>query len=344
MRPRASRKRGAGVGRLGSRAAAVALTAILLAWGVVGGALACTAVPDPVRDINAVDYHSGPNGMTIDPALHSRNDTAMEPERTFVRVVSSSADHYVAENKTAAAVCALAALRDWANGGALLGVMANAQANRERAGLTSGIAFAYLKTKDSASADDRQAIEAWIDKLAGGIEAAFGDPARAANRSLALAGLATMAVGVATGSLQHQQFGEAAYDQSIAAIDQEGVLEVEMGGGERALFDQDFALGNLVMTAELAAKQSGEDWYSRRDGALHHLADRVLDGLHDSSWFAEKTGKQQFLPSGRDLAWIAFYARRFPERFAGRVPDGAIFQSPRLGGDLTVLAEKWVKG
>ena len=87
----------------------------------------------------------------------------------------------------------------------------------------------------------------------------------------------------------------------------------------------------------------GEDWYERRDGALHRLANRVLDGLRDPSWFATQTGKEQVLPSGRDLAWIAFYARRFPDRFAGRVPDGAIFQSPRLGGDLAVLAEKWVK-
>ena len=86
---------------------------------------------------------------------------------------------------------------------------------------------------------------------------------------------------------------------------------------------------------------------ARRDLRLgeggHRLADRVLDGLRDPSWFADQTGKSQFLPSGRDLAWIAFYARRFPDRFAGRVPDGAVFQSPRLGGDLTVLAEKWVR-
>jgi poly(beta-D-mannuronate) lyase len=306
--------------------------------------MGCAVVPDPVRDINAVDYRTGPGGMTIDSSLRARNDAAMEPQRTFVRVVSSSADHYIADNKTAAAECVLTALRDWANGGALLGATANAQADRERSGLTSGIAFAYLKTKDAASLEDQQTIEAWLNKLASGVESAFGDPARPANRSLALAGLATMAVGVATGNGDHQRFGEAAFDQSARAIDEQGVLEIEMGGGERALFDQDFALGNLVMTAELAAKQSGEDWYSRHDGALHHLADRVLDGLHDPSWFAERTGKQQFLPSGRDLAWIAFYARRFPDRFAGRVPDGAIFQSPRLGGDLTVLAEKWVKG
>jgi poly(beta-D-mannuronate) lyase len=344
MRPGASPKGGASAGRLGSRAAGVLFAAAWSALALTHGAIACTAVPDPVRDINAVDYHTGPGGMSVDAVLRSRNDTAMEPERTFVRVVSQNADHYVADNKTAAAACALSALRDWANGGALLGVMANAQADRERAGLTSGIAFAYLKSKSAASAEDQQAIEAWLDKLAGGIEAAFGDPARPANRSLALAGLATMAIGAAIDNRERLRFGEAAYEQSVAAIDQEGVLEVEMGGGERALFDQDFALGNLVMTAELAAKLSGEDWYSRHDGAIHHLADRVLDGLRDPSWFAEKTGKQQFLPSGRDLAWIAFYARRFPERFAGRVPDGAIFQSPRLGGDLTVLAEKWVKG
>jgi poly(beta-D-mannuronate) lyase len=303
----------------------------------------CPSVPAPIRDIDAVDYHVGDAGVLIDPTLRSQNDAAMEPARTFVRLVSASADHFVAEGKSPAALCALANLHQWAEGEALLGTMANMQAERERAGLLSGLAFAYLKTKDLASSLDRSMIEPWLDRLARGVESSFGDPARPANRRLALVALATVAVGAATRNGDHWRFGEEAYDQSLAAITPEGVLEIEMRGGERALFDQDFALGALVMTAELAANQAGEDWYERRDGAIHRLANRVLDGLRDPAWFSAQTGKEQLLPSGRDLAWIAFYARRFPERFAGRVPDGAIFQSPRLGGDLAVLAEKWVK-
>ncbi|SEE52422.1 poly(beta-D-mannuronate) lyase [Rhizobiales bacterium GAS188] len=320
------------------------LAAGLPAYWMVQTALACAPVPAPVRDINAVDYHHiGADGMNIDPALKARNDAAMEPMRTFVRLVSASADRFLADSKVPAANCTLGNLRQWAEGGAMLGVIANMQAERERAGLLSGLAFAYLKTKDSASPSDRAAIEPWLDKLAAGVEAGFGDQAKPANRILALAGLATMVVAASTDNHEHWRFAETAYDRSLAAIDDDGVLAVEMGGGERALFDQDFALGALVMTAELAAKKSGEDWYMRSGEAIHRLADRVLDGLHDPAWFADQTGKSQFLPTGRDLAWIAFYARRFPDRFAGRVPDGAVFQSPRLGGDLTVLAEKWVR-
>jgi poly(beta-D-mannuronate) lyase len=296
-----------------------------------------------VRDIDAVEYHTGADGMSNDAALKARNDAALEPVRTFVRLVSANADRFVADEKIPTAVCTLTSLRQWAEGGALLGSVTNMQAERERAGLLSGIGFAYLKTKDQASPWDRAAIEPWLDKLAAGVEAAFGNPARPANRALALAGLATMVAGAATGNRDHRRFAEAAYDRSLAAIDPHGVLGVEMGGAERALFDQDFALGALVMTAEVAAKQWREDWYSRHEGAVHRLADRVLDGLHDPSWFAQQTGKDQFQPTGRDLAWIAFYARRFPDRFAGRVPDGAVFQSPRLGGDLTLLAQKWVR-
>lgn len=130
----------------------------------------CPSVPAPIRDIDAVDYHVGDAGVLIDPALRSQNDAALEPARTFVRLVSASADHFVAEGKSPAGLCALANLRLWAEGEALLGTMANMQAERERAGLLSGLAFAYLKTKDLASSSDRAMIEPWLDRLARGVE------------------------------------------------------------------------------------------------------------------------------------------------------------------------------
>ncbi|MFI5012711.1 MAG: alginate lyase family protein [Hyphomicrobiales bacterium] len=343
MRLKAAADLGVGFGRRRGRWVVAPIAWGSLAVWLIPAATACVTVPAPIRDLNAVDYRIGMGATVVDPALRARNDAAMEPVRTFLRLVSAAADHFVADNKVAAGICTLAELRQWAEGGALLGTMANMQAERERAAVVGGLAFAYLKTRDQALADDRKAIEPWLDKLAVAVEAAFAVEARPVSRSLALVGLATMAVGAATGNRDHWRFGEADYDRSLADINGDGVLQVAMLGGERALFDQDFALGSLVMMAELAARQSGEDWYQRRGGAIHRLADRVLDGLRDPGWFTEQTGKGQFRPSGRDLAWIAFYARRFPERFAGRVPDGAIFQSPRLGGDLTTLAEKWVK-
>lgn len=343
MRPNAFAARGVCLGRRRGPVAVAILTSAVLGALIAQPALACTSIPAPIRDIGAVDYHMGASGLVIDPVLRARNDTAMEPLRTFARLVSAAADRFVADGKEVAAMCTLAELRQWAEGGAALGVMANGQAWRERAAFSSAVAFAYLKTKGGASTADRAAIDPWLDRLAAGVEASFNDQDPLAIRNRELAGLAAMAVGAATGNRDHWRFGEAAYDQLLAGIDRDGVLTAEMAGGERALFDQHYALGALVMMAELAAKQSGEDWYARRGGAIHRLADRVLDGLRDPSWFAEQTGKGQFLPTGRDLAWVAFYARRFPVRFAGRVPDGAIFQSPRLGGDLTALAEKWVR-
>ena len=328
-------------GRLGVAALGFLVLAAALPRAQAGAP--CAPLPTPIRDLDAVDFHTGPDAVLIDPTLRAQNDAAMEPARTFLRLVSASADHFIAEEKAPAGLCALAGLRAWGEADALLGTMSNSQSQRERTGLLSGLAFAYLKTRDLASNADRASIEPWLDKLARAVEASFGGSARPANRRLALVSLATVAVGAAIGNREHWRFGEGAFDQSLAAINPEGVLDLEMMNGERALFDQDFAVGGLVMAAELAAKEAGEDWYERRDGALHRLANRVLDGLRDPSWFAARTGKAQVLPSARDLAWIAFYARRFPDRFANRVPDGAIFQSPRLGGDLAVLAEKWVK-
>ena len=88
--------------------------------------------------------------------------------------------------------------------------------------------FAYLKTRNLASTADRAAIEPWLDKLARGVEASFSDPARPANRRFALVSLATAAVGAASDDRDHWRFGEEAYDQSLAAINPEGVLDIEM--------------------------------------------------------------------------------------------------------------------
>ena len=331
-----SKSAGHGQGR---RVAAAAVLALVFS-GTAPQAWGCAAIPAPVKDIRAVDYRQ--NGG-IDAALRARNDVAMDPIRTYARLVSNAADRFLAaDDAPSAASCVMSDLQRWAQGKALLGAMANVQAERERAAIVGALAFAYLKTRDGASVADKATINSWLDDLASAIEVGFPEttPAR---RSLPLAGVASLAVGAATGNQEHWRFGRQAFEALVDAIAPDGTLETAMTGGDRVLFDQNIALGALVMMAELAAKQTGEDWYAFRDGAVHRLADRVLDGLRDPSWFAERSGKNQFLPSGRDLAWIAFYARRFPARFGGRVPDGAIYQLPRLGGDLTTLAEKWVK-
>ena len=222
-------------------------------------AWSCAPIPAPVGDIDAVDYRQGPGG-SFDAALRARNDAVMEPVRTYVRLVSTAADRFLADSEPAAAACALSDLRQWAQAKALLGAMANVQAERERAALVSGLAFAYLKTRIKAAEPDRALIDAWFDELAKAIEAGFGDNARPGHRSLELAGLATLVVGAAIDNRDHWGFGAKAYEQALGAIDADGVLTTAMGGGERALFDQNFALGALVMMAELAARQSGEDW------------------------------------------------------------------------------------
>jgi poly(beta-D-mannuronate) lyase len=308
--------------------------------GIIHEARGCATVPAPIRDINAVDFRQDGG---VDPALRALNDTAMDPIRTYVRLVSAAADHFLADGTPAAALCTVEDLRQWAQAKALLGNTANVQAERERAAQLGGLAFAYLKTRDSALPADQAVIDGWLDELASAVEVGFDDKAKPGRRSPELAGLAALAVGATIGKEEHRRFGREVYEHSLGAIDADGTLETAMGGGDHVLFDQNIALGALVMMAELGALETNEDWYAVHDGAIHRLADRVLDGLRDPSWFADRSGKSQFLPSGRDLAWIAFYARRFPARFAGRVPDGAIFQLPRLGGDLTTLAEKWVR-
>ena len=130
------------------------------------------------------------------------------------------------------------------------------------------------------------------------------------------------------------------YRQAMGQIDSDGTLPLEMNRGSKALHYHVFSLSALVPIAELGAR-NGLDLYGARDGALHRLVRRTLDGLGDPSFFADATGKKQSWVgrlSGGKLAWLEIYHARFPSAASRRwVRRFRPLKNRRAGGNATLL-------
>jgi poly(beta-D-mannuronate) lyase len=150
-----------------------------------------------------------------------------------------------------------------------------------------------------------------------------------------------MATGMATGETKYINAASRIYDAALNDIGDDGSLPLELNRAGRALSYHNYALAPLVMMAQLAYLNH-DNWYQRRNARLEKLAQRVLSGIADPSWFAEKTGTRQEIPKGSILGWIAFYRKADPALIPLSEPlmAQAPFRNPQLGGNLSLLADK----
>src|SRR5580658_3078738 len=105
-----------------------------------------------------------------------------------------------------------------------------------------------------------------------------------------------------------------------------------MGCGQLALHYQLYAIGPLVMLAELAGS-NGIDLYSERDGAIHRLVAFDLAALKDPALIAKRTGEEQRITppyGGLEIGWAVPYVQRFPNsdlsRFIAQAPTVRFWQ------------------
>lgn len=185
----------------------------------------------------------------------------------------------------------------------------------------SGAAVAYLKVRDSGAgtAEQDEQIEKWFRALSTRVREYF-DAGRkrpgsdAWNNHMYWAGLAVAAGGVADNDAEAFFWGLSTYAMGIHSIRPDGSLDAEMGRKRMALHYQLYALGALVMIAELG-EANGVDLYSERDGAIHRLVQFDLAAMKDPSVIAKRTGETQvFTPpfSGLEIGWAVPYVQRFP--------------------------------
>jgi poly(beta-D-mannuronate) lyase len=303
-------------------------------------AWACPAAPPPVRDIAADRFYNDAASSIVDPAVEARNKASLAELDRGLRAMIRNADLGLAGDHEAGR-CAVAWMAAWAQGGAMLGTMSSRQAGYERKWRTAGVGVAYLKVRSKASPAEASAIAGWLDRLATAVEA-DQSLQREPNNHYYWAGFAAAAVGTATGSARHLRYAGAAFDRGVADVQPDGTLPREMARRGRALLYHNYALGPLVLTAELAALR-GEDWYGRGGGTLHRLAARTLAGIADPAAFARLAGVPEVeVPKGGVLGWLAFYARRFPEKVGPGAPAGP-FSYSWYGGDMTAAARAWVR-
>ncbi len=297
---------------------------------------ACPSPPPPVRDVTLARYYSDAAGSKVDPELAEQHRRETAPLTAFVGFVTKQADkaHLQRSLPTDTAACALSWINGWAAAGAYLGAIDGKQAEAQRKWDLAGIALAYLKLKQWATAEDRAGIEPWLLKVADSARAHFDDPGVKRNNHWYWMGLGLGAVGIAAESDKHFQMAKGIMQNASRDISTGGVLPLELARQARALHYHAFAAMPLVTLAELAASK-GEDWYALGDGALHRFVAKTVAGLEDPAVFDKLAGAAQERPVKSGAGWIALYRARFPERLK-HVPKQSSAHR-WLGGDVGVL-------
>jgi len=275
------------------------------------------------KNIAAADYYSDKKHSVVDPVRYAAYNAAEKQFRDTMRVAESAADEFQSTGSRAAAEAVLHVLELNAQTGAMTGKMSSNQAFYVQNWTLSALAITWLKVRSAepGTPEERQTIAAWLRQIAGSTMRYF-DRGRAKgssdsrNNHYGWAGLSVMSAGIAADDKSLFDWGVSAYDDGLSRIQPDGTLPLEMGRGKRALHYHIFALAPLVIMAEFGAA-NGLDLYTRDNGALTRLVNRVTAGLADNQFFATQAGIAQDTPSqgkikSEDVAYLVPYVRRYP--------------------------------
>jgi poly(beta-D-mannuronate) lyase len=283
---------------------------------------ACPAPPAFSQILHGVQgYTTDKQYSVIDPrALAAFNEATAGPTH-LGQYATNAADAWRTKGSRAAAACVYSLLTAAAQADAWAGKMPDNNGVYMQNWMLSGTAIAYLKVRDSHAGTPAEdaAIQAWFGRVAGRVRESFenssGHPGSDAwNNHMTWAGLALAAQGVANNDSEALLWGIEAYRLGVDAVQPDGSLPAEMGRGQLALHYQLYALGPLVMIAELT-RSNGLDLYAQQNGAIHRLVAFDLAAMKDPSIIAQRAGAQKIAPpySGLEIGWAVPWVRRFPD-------------------------------
>jgi poly(beta-D-mannuronate) lyase len=281
----------------------------------------CPAAPPLAKTMDISAYYVDSHASVADPEKFAAFQKASENSNHLSQYVALAADAYLSKESRAAAICVYTLLDAAAKAEAWSGKMHDFNGVYIQNWLLSAVAISYLKVRDSrvGSPEQNAAIQKWFGQLAIRVRDYFDEEVRRLgpekeNNHLYWAGLAVAAAGIADSNPSDFQWGVAAYRMGLELIQPDGSLVAEMNRGQMAMHYNLYALGPLIMLAELG-EANDLDLYAEQNGAIHRLVKFCVAALEDPTLIEKRTGVKQLvtLPySGSDIGWAVSYVRRFP--------------------------------
>jgi poly(beta-D-mannuronate) lyase len=282
----------------------------------------CPAPPPFGRTLKINPYYTDQHASVIDPQKLAAFQQASEAPTHLGQFVSAAADAYLTKGGREAALCVYSMLDAAAKADAWTGKMPDFSGVYIQNWELSGTAISYLKVRRSGAGTSEQdaRIQRWFHRLAGRVTDFFEAEIRRMgpdkeNNHLYWAGLAVASAGIAENDREDFHWGMVAYQMGVELIQPDGSLVAEMNRGQMALHYHLYALGPLVILAELG-EANGLDLYSEESGAIHRLVQFCVGILEDPTTIEKRTGVTQVAPNpmgGSDIGWAVPYLRRFPD-------------------------------
>ena len=285
-------------------------------------ALACDAPPPAVHDIDANRYYVDARSSIVDPALKARNEAAVKPVNDYLDVIARSAGDWQAGRDPDGARCALAWLDAWAEHNALLGKMTTRQSYYTRKWTLGGLALSYARVRPAATQAQRDAIDAWLRRLADVTIEHAEQHKGVRNNHYYWEGLAVTAVGGVTGESRYLDWGRKVFRHAMGQIQPDGSLPLEVARAGKALSYHLYSAAPLVMMASILELD---------DPALERLLRFSVQSVADPAALERLAGAPQEMPP-RVPGWIAIHERRSGQRIAPDAPPANNWDA-RMGGD-----------
>ena len=290
-------------------------------------------------------YYLEGNHGPVNPAFAP----AEAPYAAMERAVATAATRHVATGDRSEAECVLQMLGAWSDVGALLDYARKESAQAwftvEWAAGSAALALSVARTAPGLDEARLGSVAAWLVKVAEyQLSQVSRTPTDTTNRNnhAYWRGLMATSVGVVARNDALFRLGLQTFADAVGELDEQGAWPLEMARHERALHYQSFALGPLILIAELASRQ-GIDLYAlqARGRSIHDAVRFLVGAIADPSIVARYTPEPQYLeylkPGSGEHAWAEFYARRYPQTSAPALLSAPLFNR-RLGGGATVYA------
>lgn len=290
-------------------------------------------------------YQSGSHGP-----VNPDHAAAERPYTRFEQVVTELAGSYVARGRPGDARCLVDLAAAWADAGALLDYDPRRDQQSwftvEWTAASLSLALSVVRAEPALDRAKRDHVLVWLRRVVVKQIGFPGGPTSCCNNHFYWRGLQAAAAGIVIPDDELFRWGLTSWWGALKEIAEDGALKLEMQRRERAMHYQNFALGPLVLLAELASRQGIDLYAIARDGRAMHDAVRFMAAaIDDPGRVAKYSAEPQYLrnvtPGNGDLAWMEFYHRRFPEAGLGRFLDKPLFNR-RLGGAATFFAARAV--